>query len=113
MAPSGPPMMGGLGSQAGGIQASNAPRRRSFGDYLENTMSSNQPRPPQAPQFDPRYSQAPQFAPRPDSRQARPLMNGGIVRLLTVAVLLVMRILIYFMMRVVRRIHTLMVSRLG
>ena len=80
MAPSGPPMMGGLGSQAGGIQASNAPRRRSFGDYLENTMSSNQPRPPQAPQFDPRYSQAPQFAPRPDSRQARPLMNGGIVQ---------------------------------
>ena len=70
MAPSGSPMMGGLGSQAGGIQASNAPRRRSFGDYLENTMSSNQPRPPQTPQF----------APRPDSRQARPLMNGGIVQ---------------------------------
>ena len=82
MAP--PPMGAGLGSSAGVIQSSNAPRRRIFGDYLESTLSGGQPRsaPPQAqmaPPVDPRYSQAPQFAMRPDSRQARPLMNGGIV----------------------------------
>ena len=79
------PMGAGLGSSAGVIQSSNAPRRRIFGDYLESTLSGGQPRPspPQAqmaPPVDPRYSQAPQFAMRPDSRQARPLMNGGIVQ---------------------------------
>jgi len=83
MAP--PPMGAGLGSSAGVIQSSNAPRRRIFGDYLESTLSGGQPRsaPPQAQMAMPPQQRmvapgtsAMRTPPMP-SAMPRPMMYGG------------------------------------